>query len=168
MTEPTTRALAEPWVGATSVARAYRSVQQRPTRGRDKRPIGDRNLYLLAFVVGHIDPRGNRPTFAERMVRWNALGIPEGWRYADPRRFHRDFNRARDALRFDRDDFLSSLPNVREEGWSPPARSPGTRRRACPRTDRASGQTLWHPASVTPLPGTGLPCVSHTEAATDR
>ena len=115
----------EPWVDAKTVTRAYRAIQQRLARGRDKRKLEDRNLHVFAFVVGQIDRRGRRPPFPELMERWNARDLPEGWRYADPRRFNRDFNRARDALLSNRYDFLFALTDVREEHWSPAeARAP--------------------------------------------
>ena len=58
------------------------------------------------------------------MERWNALEtIPEEWRYADPGRFNRDFNRARDALLHNRYDFFFALTSIREENWSPPGES---------------------------------------------
>ena len=141
MTQPAMRALVEPgrhymrtvvtlevepWVDAKSVARAYRAIQQRLSRGRDKRRIGERNLHVFAFVVQHVDPRGERPSYAELTTRWNALaGIPDEWRYPNPRRFHRDFGRARDALLFGQYDSLSAFTSIREETWSPPGAEPG-------------------------------------------
>ena len=85
------------WLRPGTVLRIYRQAQRQLLEGRS-RPLSKRNLALFEFVVTRTEADAASRSWRGLMASWNH-GCPLlSWQYHDPRRFHRDFVRARRAL----------------------------------------------------------------------
>jgi hypothetical protein len=95
----------EPWVSADTVLKAYRAIQ-RDFLGRDNRPLSQRTLAQLRFVMARSTDDGQLPPWRTLVDEWNAAHCHERteWIYRDCdgepdiRRFARDFRRAYQAV----------------------------------------------------------------------
>jgi hypothetical protein len=88
---PLIRIEGESWLGAATVAEAWRQAQ-RATVGPLGRPVGDRTLLLLSFVAEQELAAGKRPPWRVLLQRWN-----DGWpmlAYTDVRNLASDHRRA--------------------------------------------------------------------------
>ncbi len=97
--------LAEPWLSAETVLRAYRKVQ-RWALGGDNRPIKEKNLRVFEFVESQ-KHEGQRPRWATLLERWNEDNSEE--LYSDLRHFVRDYHRTKTALLSPQYPFLHNV-----------------------------------------------------------
>ena len=88
----------EPWVGAETVALAYRALQ-RDAMGKDRKPVGRRELALVRFVLERL-MAGGEPvgSWAQLARAWNEHHREDGWAYANPHNLKPAYERARRRL----------------------------------------------------------------------
>ncbi len=78
----------EPWVSVGTLASYYRQRQRELLR-RHNRPISERRLVLVRFVLAQTDEQGEVPSWRVMMQEWNRAH--PAWRYRDVRNMARDY-----------------------------------------------------------------------------
>ncbi len=78
----------DPWVSAETVLAYYRAIQ-RQLLHRHNRPLSERRLELVRFVLRHADDRGETPPWRALMDEWNRSY--RRWPYKDVRNIARDY-----------------------------------------------------------------------------